>query len=124
LSRFFKIHIQINKPISTDDASTVLAPIYGNHILNYKPVIKIKLNDSHVTFFLSCYSTFLRSELKFLKLPVQTSHYCVTCAHQKSKLQMLWYNHANDYVQFSAVSYCTLSIAYVMLIKMYYNGSL
>lgn len=37
--------------------------------------------------------------------------------------QMLWHIHVNDYIQLSAVSYCTLAIAYV-LIKMYYTGSL
>ncbi len=35
---------------------------------------------------------------------------------------MLWHIHANDYVQL--LLFPTLSIAYVMLIKMIYTGSL
>ncbi len=37
-----------------------------------------------ITVFLSRFGTFLRSELKFSKLLVQSSHHCATCAHQKS----------------------------------------
>lgn len=39
-----------------------------------------------VTVFLSCFVTFLRLELKFSKLPVKSSHHCVTYAHPKSSL--------------------------------------
>ena len=59
-----------------------------------------------ITVFLSRFGTFLRSELKFSKLPVQSSH------HQSkkqilislNKLQMLWFIHANVYVQLAALS--------------------
>uniref|UniRef100_A0A3P8SPH2 Uncharacterized protein n=1 Tax=Amphiprion percula TaxID=161767 RepID=A0A3P8SPH2_AMPPE len=35
------------------------------------------------------FGTFLRSQLKFSKLLVQSSHHCVTCAHQKSSFSFL-----------------------------------
>jgi len=37
----------------------------------------------------SRFGPFLRSELKFSKLSVQSSHHCVICAHQKSSLSFL-----------------------------------
>jgi hypothetical protein len=73
-----------------------------------------------LTVFLTRFGTFLRSELKFPKLPVQSPHHCVTCAHQKkhflissNKLQMLWYIHANDHLQFSALSYIINCLCHV-----------
>jgi len=41
-------------------------------------------------FFLSRFGTFIRSEQKFSKLPVQSSHHCVTWVHQKSSFSFLW----------------------------------
>ena len=44
---------------------------------------------SVITVFLSRFGTFLRSKLKLSKQPVQSSHHCVICAHQKSSFTFL-----------------------------------
>ena len=79
--------------------------------------------------YYSCFGTFLRSELKFLKLLVQSKHHCVTCARQKSSFSFLWtsckcFGTSMQMIMYNSLLFPTLSIAYVMLIKMYYNGSL
>ena len=84
--------------------------------------------SSHIPFtvFLSRFGTFLRSELKFSKLCVQSSHHCVTCAYQKSSFSFLWtsckcFGTSMQMIMYNCLLFPTLSI---MLIKMYYNGSL
>ncbi len=69
----------------------------------------------------------LNSQYLF-SLHIIASHHCGTCAHQKkpfliylNKLQMLWYIQM---IVYNYLLFPTLSIAYVMLTKMYYNGSL
>jgi len=50
--------------------------------------------------------------LKFSKLPVQSAQkkqFLISL----NKLQMLWYIHANDYIQFSAVSYIINCLCHV-----------
>ena len=48
--------------------------------------------------------------IEILKTIVFITSFCLLCTSKKqffvslNKLQMLWYIHANDYVQFSAVS--------------------
>ena len=66
-----------------------------------------------ITVFLSRFGSFLRSESKFSKLPVQSSHHYVTYLITLNKLPMLWYIHANDYVQFSALCYIINCLCHV-----------
>jgi len=61
-----------------------------NFIKHSKTLDLANFSTAEVTVFLSCFGTFLRSELKFSKLSVQSSHHCVTCAHQKSSFSFLW----------------------------------
>lgn len=88
--------------------------------------VSFKKPKWNISVFLSGFGTFVRSELKYSKLPVKAPRYPVTCAiikaicHSFNKLRMLWHIHANGYVQLSP----TLSVAYAMLIKMYSMGSL
>ena len=87
------------------------------------------MNNYYITVFLSRFGTFLRSELKFSKLPVQSSHHCVNGAHQKSSFSFLWTSCKGtctfmQMIMYNSLLFPTLSIAYVMLIKMYCNGSL
>ncbi len=99
-------------------------------LLAWHAMVPNKLNSyTYITVFLSRFGTFLRSELKFSKLLVQSSHHCVICAHQKSSFSFLWtsckcFGTSMQMIMYNSLLFPTLSIAYVMLIKMYYNGSL
>ena len=80
-----------------------------------------------ITVFLSRFGSFLRSESKFSKLPVQSSHQCVTCAHEKNSFSVIWtrckcFGTSMHMIMYNSLLFPTLSIAYVMLIKMYCNG--
>ena len=71
-----------------------------------------------LTVFLTRFGTFLRSELKFSKVSVQSSlcHFCPSKNQfliYFNKLQMLWYIHANDHLQFSALSYIINCLCHV-----------
>ena len=93
------------------------------HCLN-----KVNVQLIGITVFLSRFGTFLRSELKFSKL-LFSSHHSVTCAHQKSSFSFLWtsckcFGTSMQMIMYNSLLFPTSSIAYVMLIKMYYNWSL
>ena len=98
--------------------------------MTLKPVIWWNLHarfTAYNTVFLSRFGSFLRSELKFSKLPVQSSHQCVTCAHEKNSFSFIWtrckcFGTSMHMIMYNSLLFPTLSIAYVMLIKMYCNG--
>lgn len=72
-------------------------------------------NGNGFKVFLSRFGTFLKSELKFSKLPVQSSHDCVTCAHQKKAGFHFFEQVANDSVQLFSVSYIINCLCHVDL---------
>ncbi len=66
---------------------------------------------------------------EILKTTCSTSHHLVTCAHHKSNFSFFWTNCKcfGTFMQmiiYNCLLFPTLSIAHVMLIKMYYTGSL
>jgi len=74
---------------------------------------------SQYSFHSSLIGTFLRSKLKFSKLPVQSSHHCVICAHQKSSFSFLWircicFGTSLHIITYNSLLFSSLSIAYVM----------
>ena len=83
---------------------------------------------SRLQFFLSRFGTFLRSELKFSKRPVQSSHHCVTCVHIKEAVshffELKCFGTFMQMIMYNSLLFPTLSIAYVMLIQMYCIGSI
>ncbi len=77
------------------------------------------------TVFLSGFSAFLRSEMKFSKLLVQPPHHLVTCAHHKSSFSFFWtscdcFGTFMQLIMYICLRFPTLSAANSMLLKMYY----
>ncbi len=67
----------------------------------------------HFTVFVGRFGTFLRSVLKFSELLVSLHIIKKQFLILLNKLQMLWHIHANDYVQWSAVSYIIKCLCHV-----------
>ena len=86
-----------------------------------------KTTEKNCNVICSRFGSFLRSELKFSKLPVQSSHQCVTCAHEKNSFSFIWtrcecFGTSMHMIMYNSLLFPTLSIAYIMLIEMYCNG--